>query len=368
MADNKLLGIVFSDMHDAHINELTANRTTASVPFGGRYRLVDFVLSNFVNAGVDEVGIITKSNYLSLMDHVSGGKEWDLARKHGGLTIFPPYSNATNGVYRGNIEALNGIINYITTSKKSYVVMAHCDVVASIDYKKMLESHIESGAALTVAYQDSKNMGENTLLSLDIGKDNQLNGILPEDGGDHVYVNTTIINTDVLVREVKLAARQNKYDFMTELMPSLLQKEKVNCYNLDTIALPIECLQSYFNANMQLLKRDTLKELFSADRPVYTKVRDEVPAIYGLDCKCTNSAIADGCIIDGTVENSIIFRGVTVGKGAKVSNCILMQGTVVAENCELEYIITDKDVVVGEDRHLRGVPNYPFYIAKNTEV
>ena len=150
MSESKVLGIVFSNMHDDRMGDLTMVRTMGSVPYGGRYRLVDFALSNMVNAGIRDVGMITKSNYHSLMDHVGSGREWDLARKIGGLTILPPYARAGAGMYRGNLDAISNIYAFLASSKAKYVLLCDCDVVANIDYNAMLAEHEESGAGISI--------------------------------------------------------------------------------------------------------------------------------------------------------------------------------------------------------------------------
>ena len=150
--NKKILGIIFANMHENVVPELTRQRTMGSVMFGARYRLIDFTLSNMANSGVDEVGIITKSNYQSLLDHLGSGREWDMARKNGGLHLLPPFSNLTSGMYRGRLEALYGISDFIKCSDADYVIMSDCDVVTSLDYNKVFDAHIKSGADITAVY------------------------------------------------------------------------------------------------------------------------------------------------------------------------------------------------------------------------
>ncbi len=369
MVENRILGIVFSNMHDEEITDLTTNRTTASVPFGARYRLIDFTLSNLINSGIDQVGVITKRNYKSLMDHVGSGKEWDLARKRGGLALLPPFSTAGSGMYRGNVEALSGIASYIRSAKKPYVVLTDCDIVANIDYKKAVHEHISTGAAMTLLYQNSSLTRGKTLPTIDIDENGLFVGTKPANTGEHKYVNMCVVNTEILLEQIEYAMSQSKYDLITEVLPQMLKdNHKVCCYKVDGVTLIIEDVKTYYTANMELLKRETRKDLFDPARPISTKVRDEVPVKYGLNSKALNCVIADGCIIEGEVTNSVIFRGVTIAKGAKVSNCILMQGTEVGENSVLDNIITDKNVIIDNEKTLKGDKNYPFYIAKGRKV
>lgn len=370
--DNKMLGIVFSNMHDDYLSDLTLKRTTASVPFGGRYRLVDFTLSNFVNSGVAEVGIIAKSNYHSLMDHVGSGKDWDLARRRGGLTILPPFSRSGSGVYRGNLEALSGIVGYIRSSGARYVVMSDCCVVSNFDLKALLEEHKRHDCGITLAYSPNQ-----TIVSQrdQIGIVTDAGGMLremiinPEKGSiQNSYENIVIVDTELLIHKVNHAVSQGKFSFAHDVLTQMAGTGTVYCHPLKGCSLAVHDMQSYFDCNMRLLDPKVRDELFNPERPVYTKVRDEVPAKYGLASSVHNCLVADGCIIDGEVRNSIIFRGVHVGKGARVENCILMQSTNVGDNANLDYVITDKNVTIGGSRKLSGYLTYPLFIPKDRSI
>lgn len=370
--DNKMLGIVFSNMHDDYLADLTLHRTTASVPFGGRYRLIDFTLSNLVNSGVTEVGIIAKSNYHSLMDHVGSGKEWDLARKRGGLTIMPPFARTGSGVYRGNLEALSGIMGYIRDNTARYVVMSDCCVVSNIDLKSVLEEHKRRGAGITILYSPGQVV---TSPKDQVGIITDANGMLteialkPEKGSiQNSYENIVIIDRQMLIHKVTHAVAQNRFSFVQDILTELAGTGTVYCHPVKGCSLAVHDLKSYFDSNMRLLDQRVRSELFDPERPVYTKVRDEVPAKYGLSARVENSLVADGCIIEGEVKNSIIFRGVRVGKGSRVENCILMQSTVVEDNASLDYVITDKNVMVRTGRKLAGYLTFPLFIPKDQHI
>ncbi|MEG2086860.1 MAG: glucose-1-phosphate adenylyltransferase subunit GlgD [Angelakisella sp.] len=372
MPDNKMLGIVFSNMHDDFLSELTLHRTTASVPFGGRYRLIDFTLSNMVNSGIDRVGIIAKSNYHSLMDHVGSGKEWDLARKRGGLTILPPFSRSGSGIYRGNLEALSGIMGYLLSSEAPYVLLSDCCMVANIDIKSVLEQHKKRHAAMTLLYSPARviNSTQDTV-GLVRDSDNWLAELVlhPDIGSTQdVYENAVIIDREQLIHRVNQCVSQNKYSLVHDVLTSLAGTGTVYCHEIKGCSLSVRNMQSYFESNMALLDPKVRGELFNADRPIYTKVRDQVPAKYGLNARVQNSLVADGCIIEGEVKNSIIFRGVRIGKGARVENCILMQDTLVEENASLDYVISDKNVIVTNSRRLAGYLTYPSYLPKGKRI
>lgn len=369
---NKTLGIVFSNMHDSTLGQLTENRTMASVPFGGRYRLIDFVLSNLINSGIKDVGVITKSNFQSLMDHLGNGKEWDLSRKNGGLTILPPYGRQEAVYYRGRLEALANIYAYIRDSKADLVVMTDCDSIASVDYADAIRYHKECGADITVFYQHKKlpkkSHRDVTTISMDENRRVTATFINPEHESGNVLLNMTIISKRLLERIIADSTSASYYSFTQGVLQQGCQFLKIYGYEFKGYVADIKSLQSYYDCTMDLLNPQVRAQLFPQDRPVYTKVRDEVPVKYRINASAKNSMIADGCIIEGTVENSVIFRGVKIGRGAVVKDSIIMQGTVVGENSVLDCVVTDKDVMIRDSRKLIGCKDYPFFVEKGTAV
>lgn len=370
----QVLGVVFSDVHDYLISELTAVRCMGSVPVGGRYRLIDFVLSGFANSGIEDVGVITKSNYQSLMDHLGSGREWDLSRRHGGLSILPPFGTIeTAGMYRGRVEALAGIMGYIKSAPGEYVLMSDCNIMANVDYGELIKSHLESGADISVMYNKMQLSGESnkdmSTFLLDSGDMVREMLIHPEIKGEqNVYMNVTMISKDLLERVVSDCYSRNLFSFDKDVLQAGINKYKIHALEFKGYAARIDSMLAYYNSSLALLNRDVREALFPHGRPIYTKVRDEAPVRYGLDAQAGNSLIADGCLIEGEVENSLIFRGVTVGKGAKVKNSIIMQGTHIGANSNLDCVITDKDVRIKENRMIMGYETYPVYIAKGSKV
>lgn len=370
---SNVLGLIFANMHDSTISDLTKLRTMGSVPFGARYRLIDFALSNMVNSGVNKVGVVTKANYQSLIDHIGSGAEWDLSRKNGGLHLLPPYGHISGGLYRGRLEALSGVIDFIRRSDEEYVLISDTDVICNLDYRKVLESHENTGADITVVYTkmvcDSERSKTKTILSVnDSGKVYDVL-VRPEISGEHnVSLNMFLMKKDFLQNLVIEKAGKNLYSFEVDVLQHMLPELNVYGYRFDGYTAQIDCIKTYFGANMELMNHNVREELFVRDNPIYTKVRDEAPAKYGLDSKCRNSIVADGCMIEGTVENSVLFRGVKVGKGAVVRNCILMQDTEVGEKCEMNYVITDKNVLIGNYRSIGGTESYPIFVGKGASV
>lgn len=374
MIENNTLGIIFSNMHDTRLGDLTELRTMGSVPIGGRYRFVDFVLSNMVNSGINTVGVVTKNNYQSLIDHLGSGREWDLSRKNGGLHILPPYGRSSNGIYRGRMEALANILGYIRSSKAKYIVMSDCDVIANIDYADVIKKHVESGKEMTLLYKmrDASKENDENMIILTADNDGNVTDMRKSTGFDQnvkVFMNIVVVNKAFLENLTVSCNQRNLYSFRNDvLLGGMLDKGQINTYEFTGFSAQIHSMLSYYNTNMEMLKKEVRDDLFCRERPIYTKVRDQSPAMYGLGSDVKNSLIADGCIIKGKVENCIVFRGVHIGADAVVKNSIIMQGTRIGSGCDLNYVITDKNVVIGESKKLMGVESYPVYVKKGSNI
>lgn len=371
---SNVLGIVFANMHDTTISDLTKRRTMGSVPFGARYRLIDFPLSNMVNSGITNVGVITKANYQSLLDHLGSGAEWDLSRKTGGLHLLPPYGHVNGGLYRGRLEALAGVEDYLAHGDTEYVVMTDSDVIINIDYKPIVDFHEKNGADITAVYAKNTFTKEQLKTKVVLGVNDA--GLVydvvirPEtiEGETNVSLNMYVMKRDFLLTIVKECASRNLYSFEVDILQHKLKDLKICGYKYNGYYEQVDSIKSYYSSNMALMDKKKRDLLFDRDNPIYTKVRDDAPAKYGLDARVTNSLIADGCIIEGIVENSVLFRGVKVGKGAIVKNCILMQDTVIGDKAEINYVITDKEVITGSYRTMNGTIDYPIYVAKGASV
>jgi len=367
-----VLGLIFASMHDSYVSELTKQRTMGSIPFGGRYRLIDFPLSNMVNSGVYEVGVITKSNYGSLLDHLGSGRDWDLSRKKGGLHLLPPYSQ-TGGIYKGRLDALNNVWSFVEHSKAKYVILANCDVVTSIDFTPVLKQHTETDADITLIYSKGIYDSEknNCATILDFNDENRLSDVLvdPQITGEcNMWLDMLIISKEFLKKIVSEAASRNQYSFTREILQGKLNEYKIMGYEHKDFFTRIDSVQNYYCANKMLLDSEKRNALFKKSMPVYTKIGDNGPVKYGLDSSIKNSLIADGCIIEGTVENSILFRGVKVGKGTVVKNSVILQSTKIGDNCSISSVITDKCVEISDDKVLTGSETYPLYIGKNGKI
>lgn len=374
-------GLIFSNIHDGSLPELTHRRTMASVPFGCRYRLIDFALSNMVNSNITNVGIITHYNYQSLLDHIGTGTDWDLARRSGGIKILPPFitaydSGAGAKVYSTRLEALMGVTNFLSRAPEDYIVLSDCDVICNMDIADMIKFHEKQGADVTVATKHVK-IAEHKL-SRDVRvatiEGDDIKGIesyVPHEEVEEVDVcmNVMVMKRTLLYNLVVDAAAKGYTDFYRDIISSHLGFFKICAYKYDGYYSLISSMASYFECNMKLLEKDAIKGLFGVkNRPVYTKVRNSAPAKYCESSSVKGSLVADGCIIEGTVENSILFRGVKIGKGTVVKNCILLQDTYVGDNVNLNCVISDKNVVIKDHRNLSGHETMPFYIDKGLTI
>ena len=365
------MGIIFSNINEDLIREMTDMRTLGSVPFGGRYRMIDFPLSSMVNSGINKVAVITKRNYQSLMDHLGSGKPWDLSRNRDGLYIFPPFGNSL-GEFNNRIDMISAIGSFIKNSMEEYVLMSDCNIVCNIDYKEVIENHIKNNADITLIYRKSvmpKVMNEEMVFSLT--KDSKISQIRinPDISGRcNCSMNMILMKRQLLLDLVYNCQSQNKTSFERDILQKNVNKLNMYGYEFAGFSREVTSMSSYFEANMMLMKKNVKEELFSRSYPIYTKIRDDMPTRYGLGADVKNSMLANGCMIDGTIENSIIFRGVKIGKGTIIKNSVIMQDTIIGENCNINYIITDKDVRIKDDRMLMGFQSYPVYISKDSVI
>ena len=372
------LGIIFPNSYDSLVPELVTERLMASIPFASRYRMCDFMISSMVHCGIDNISILVRKNYHSLMDHLGSGREWDLTRKNGGLNIVPPYAQKQVKMYEGRIEALESIRGYLKKQNEKYVIMTDSNVAVNFDFNDLLHAHMASGADATVVYRKQEIPDSLIRKSTETVDMYYALGI----NGDHVskiYVNPTekgkmnfCLNIYVMERERLIRMIDDAYvhgytNFVRDILERQIEHLDVRGYCYDGYVAQIHDMKSYFEENMKLLQEENLNALFSGNQ-IYTKIRDDNPARYINGSKAKNIMVADGCVIEGEVENSVLFRGVRIGKGAKVKNCVLMQDTVVEDNASVEYVITDKDVTITEGKSLTGNDSFQVFVAKGQTV
>ena len=373
------LGILFPNSYDFLVPDLVGERLMASIPFASRYRLVDFILSSMVNCGIDSISVIVRKNYHSLMDHLGSGREWDLTRKNGGLNLVPPFAEKTVKIYNGRVEALASILDFLKEQKERYVVMADTNLAVNFDFKALINAHMESGADVTIAYQESelpKSFMEAQYLStnfyytlgIEDGHVTKMKINACDAGIQNFSMNIYIMDRELLIDQINTAFVRGYVYFERDILAPQLNRLDVRAYRYDGYVARISSMKSYFDENMKMLDDANVSALFSGRNPIYTKIRDDHPARYINGSKAANIMAADGCVVEGEVENSILFRGVRIGKGAKVKNCVLMQDTVVEAGAEMEYVVTDKNVTITAGKRLKGVDTFPVYVAKYKRV
>ena len=372
MNGKQVLGIVFANIHEEALGPLTEMRTMGSVPFCSRFRMIDFPLSNMVESGVTKIGVVTNANFQSLMDHVGTGKPWDLSRKTDGLFLLPPFSIGSATMWGNRVDALYGNMNFLNQSNQTYVLMSDCNNVLSVDYSKLFDAHEKSGADITILGVKGRmpsNIG--SVLTFDnVDANGRITEVsLDKKTDDEVFYscNIMIMKKYLLETLVTSAHSKNEVSFQRSVIMANIDNLKIHAYDAtESFVGTIESVQSYYEVSMSLLEKENRQKLFHP--PISPKERDDMPTLYGPDSSLKNSLVADGCIIEGKVENCIVFKGVKIEKGAVVKNSILMQDTVIGENAKINCVIADKNVDVKNGAELSGAETFPVCLSKNTRI
>ncbi|HIR08153.1 MAG TPA: glucose-1-phosphate adenylyltransferase subunit GlgD [Candidatus Pullichristensenella stercoripullorum] len=374
-----VMGIIYTNKDDLSLRELTNQRSVAALPLAGRYRVVDFVLSSMVNSGVRNVGVIMQRNYRSLMDHLGSGKEWDLHTRNNGLFLLPPFvTQETGGEYLGVLDALRANFDYLRRSTQKLAILTNSNMVFNMNFEPMIRQHEETDADITLLYtkvrrdMELSSAGKHTHAFLNVEKDGRISDMEVNPNAanyDTMYMNVLLIKRTLLMHLVDGAAAHGEHDINRELIQPAIKSGslKVYGYEFKGYYRRIETIKSYFRCNMDLLDYNVRQELFKKS-PVYTKTRDDVPAVYREGNNVKNSLVADGCVIEGSVENCVLFRGVHIGRNASVKNAIIMQDSEIEDSVELENVILDKNVTVRTHGRLIGQVQYPIVIGKNVTL
>lgn len=329
------MGVIDATTYHEDLEELMVHRSLAAVPFAGRYRLIDFILSNMVNSGIKSVAIFPKFQYRSLMDHLGSGKNWDLNRKRDGLFFFPSpiIDGSSEGIGSFNHFAAN--MDFFHRSTQEYALISNCFTVFNMDFRPVVNQHIKSGCDITEIKKNGKSL--------------------------QMY----LVKTSLLINLIETRERTG-YTCMRDVVSDINHCYTLCHYEYSGYAEVIDSIQSYYQTSMNLLNPDIWKVLFMKDQPIYTKVKDEPPTRYLKGALVKNAMIANGCLIEGNVEKSIISRAVKIGKGSSVKNCIIMQKSQIGENCVLDSVILDKDVKVEPGTIMIGSKDSPYVIRKGT--
>ena len=370
-----LHGIIFAYETHNNLRELTDNRMPASVPFAGRYRIIDFILSSMVNAGITDVGVVLHGQYQSLLDHLGSGKDWDLSRKRGGLKLLPPFAHVARGgiinQFRGKMDALSGIRSYLEGIRQEHVVMSNSDLIINIPLQDVYQSHIASGADITAVCTSDLAEGADDNAYFRLAEDGRITETLyglRDPSGCYRSLEIFILSKKLLLELVDECASHDQYIFRTAVMQGKADTLHLHSYVWDGYAARIRSLKEYYDRSMELMNGSIRREVFHPARPVLTKERNDASTYIDPAGACCNCLVADGCTIEGSVENSVLFRGVSVARGAEVKNCILMQDVTVSRDAVVHHVIADKNVEILEGRTLMGHEMYPLALAKGSKV
>ena len=370
-----VMGLIYTGENDARLRELTITRAIAAMPVAGRYRVIDFLVSSLVNSGIKNIGVITQKNYHSLMDHLGSGKEWDLHGKHDGLHILPPFLTRENvGLYPGLLDALRSNSNFLIRSKQETLVLSNSGIIYNAKIDELVRFYKDTGADITLLYTPDPSMRRDeygTYISVAENGDVTDMEVEPTHPNcPNCYMQVMVIKRELLRDLVDKAVSHGLHSLDRDILLQMIRNKtaKINAYEYKGKAWQIDSVQSFFRFNMEVLDPKLRKGLFRDDMPVYTKVRDEMPAYYGNSATVVNSLVADGCQVEGRVENSVLFRGVKIAAGAFVKNCIIMQDGQVHEGAYIENCILDKQAIIKRNARLIGPEAYPIVIGKDVII
>ncbi|MCI5745596.1 MAG: glucose-1-phosphate adenylyltransferase subunit GlgD [Erysipelotrichaceae bacterium] len=364
-----VIGVIFADSHYADVNELTKVRPLGALPIDGRYRVIDFVLSNMVNSGMINVAVVTQNNYHSLMGHLGSGKHWNLARKRYGLTLFPPFSNLSSSGSDSRIDILYGVLGFLKRSTQDYVLLAESNIIINKTFNDLFKYHVAENADITVVYKNVDDGASKDAIESYILTDDQEN-ILAIEKGENVshatkrYFGYVLIKKQVLIELIEHSKVRGKKGYLANIVARNIGNLKIKAYNFDGYGRKIATISDYYNASMEILDKTVRDELFNSEHPIYTKDKDTTPTRYFTNANVKNCFVADGCSIDGTIENSLIFRNVKVKKGSVIKNSIILQQGEIGENVHLENVILDKKVIVRDNKTLVGTDSFPIIVEK----
>ena len=366
-----VMGIIFAN--DASLGTLTEKRTMASLPYGGRYRQVDFALSNLTCAGVRHLGIITRHSYQSLMHHIGSGEEWGLELGEGALEFLTPYAQSVTDSYRGKLESLASAMDFLEYGNEDYVVIIDSAILSNVDLNKIVAAHAASGKDITVVAKAGICNGEKKVdLAVKLEK-----GQIADMAVDYIAPADYLASMDIfvmgkkwLIEQVKECVARNLYHMDRNLVMGGWRRGtvSVNVYEHEGVAQFNESVDEYYANTLALLEKEVRHDLFGANHPVFTKVRDRVPCYYGEEAELDDCLIADGCVLEGKVEDSVLFRQVSIGEGAEVENCIIMNDCVIGAGAKLKNVILDKEVTVTPGAKLYGTKGHPIVIKKGETV
>jgi len=370
-----MYGLCLSDPHPDRAGDGSPIRTLSAARFAGRYRLVDFVLSNMVNSRIYSIGMVLNSHYQSLIDHIGMGKDWDLARKSGGVRFFPPYLADERKTVNSEIDGpLQRAAEYIAEAKEEFIILVDSSIVYNIDYRHVVEAHKIYGADVTAIYVKKQiNPAEReSSIVFQISESGRVDDVgigQYTTESQNLSLGAYVLHKKFFIQLTAAERNCGMQRFSRTLIANALERLRVMGYEFKGYTAHVHSIETYFNYNMEMLDSEKRKHLFDFEgRRIFTNRRDSLPVRYGKSAHIKNSLVADGCHIDGIVENSIICRNVRIGSGAIVKNCILQDDTIVENSATLDCVITDRFVTISENRGMMGSRSYPVYIDRSRVI
>jgi len=367
---NSLMGLINLEHEYDFLEEITYFRCGAAAPFAGRYRLIDFTLSNMVNSGVEEVAIFTNHKYRSIMDHIGTGADWELAKRHGGLFILPPDWNDPTDISLGDLRHFHNNRDYFHRSKAEHVIISGSQFISNTNYKKAFKYHLERDADVTcISTHVDEFMPEHaSQLRIEHDENGWIDNLTNNQQNPHLFTGIYIIKKEILMNLVDECIAYHKNHFFFDGIKANLTKLNVQYFSYEGYSAFINSVESFYRQNMNLLKPENYKALFFKNQFVQTKISNEPPAKYRKGATVSDSMLANGSVIDGEISNSVIFRGVKVSQGASVKNSIIMQRCTIEKDVYLENVILDKDVHITAGQKFIGSKEKPFVVAKRKTI
>ena len=369
----RAIGIILAGGNNTKMRELSAKRAIAAMPVVGSYRSIDFALSNMSNSRIQNVAVFTQYNSRSLNEHLSSSKWWDFGRKQGGLYVFNPTITPKNSYwYKGTADALYQNMGFLRDSHEPYVVIASGDGIYKLDYNKVLEEHIKSNADITVVVKEiNPEEDDPTRYGVVVNMDEKNRIIDFEEkplvaASNLVSIGVYVIRRRQLMELLETCAAEERMDFVKDIIVRYKSIKNVHAYKMDSYWRNISTVESYYRANMDFLNPDIRDYFFKQHPDVYSKVDDLPPAKYNYGCEVKNSLISSGCIINGRVENSVIFKKVVVGNNCVIKNSIILNDVQSGDNCYIENcIIESRDTLRPNTTHIGEEDNIKVVVEKN---
>ncbi len=368
----RALGIILAGGKSERLKDLTDHRAIAAMPVGSCYRAIDFSLSNMANSGVSKVAVITQYNSRSLLDHLSSAKWWDFGRKQGGLFIFTPFLSNDNAFwYRGTADSIYQNLTFLKRSNEPYVIITSGDHVYKMDYNKILEYHKQKEADITIVCKNMRDGDVSNYGVVELDEEGRMKEFeeKPLDPqSSTISVGIYVIQRTLLIKLLEEIMPEGRYDIVKDIIIRYRRKLKTYAYMFDGYWSNINNVQSYYQTNMDFLDREVRGLLLKQAPYIATKAKDEPPAKYNVGACAKGSLIGSGCILNGCIEHSVLFRKVFTGENSHIRGSIIMEGSYVGNNCVIENAILDKEVVVSDGKQIIGTKENPIILKKGTVV